>query len=33
MIVTFRITVGDDGKGVYVLGNGSASGTDSAPSP
>src|SRR5687767_4189208 len=32
-IVTFRITVGRDGSGVYVLGNGSASGDESAPDP
>jgi hypothetical protein len=32
-IVTFRMTVGRDGKGVYVLGNGSASGAERAPDP
>src|SRR5262245_20471770 len=33
MIVTLRITVGRDGYGTYVLGNGSAFGTLSAPAP
>src|SRR4051812_3804561 len=33
MMVTFRITVGRDAKGVYVLGNGSAFGRLSAPRP
>jgi hypothetical protein len=33
MIVTLRITVGRDGNGAYVLGNGSALGVDSDPLP
>jgi hypothetical protein len=32
-IVALRITVVFDGNGVYVLGKGSAFGTDNAPSP
>src|SRR5688572_11945507 len=32
-IVTFRMTVGRDAYGTYVLGNGSAFGTLSAPAP
>jgi hypothetical protein len=32
-MVTLRITVGREGKAVYVLGNGSASGEESAPKP
>jgi hypothetical protein len=32
-MVTFRITVGVDGKGRYVLGKGSALGVELAPSP
>ncbi len=32
-IVTFLMTVVFDGKGLYVLGNGSALGVDSAPRP
>jgi hypothetical protein len=32
-IVTFLINVGRDGKGLYVLGKGSAFGVDSAPGP
>jgi len=31
MIVAFLISVGRDGNGVYVLGNGLASGTDVEP--
>jgi hypothetical protein len=33
MIVTLRMTVGVDGYGRYVLGNGSALGDDVAPCP
>src|SRR5690348_8583542 len=32
-IVTLRMTVGFDGRGWYVLGNGSAFGVEVAPSP
>src|SRR5687767_4859521 len=32
-MVTFRMTVARDGNGVYVLGNGSASGAERAPDP
>jgi hypothetical protein len=32
-ILTLRMTVGRDGNGTYVLGNGSASGVEVAPSP
>src|ERR1700686_1984422 len=32
-MLTLRITVGREGNGVYVLGNGSAFGVDVAPSP
>src|SRR4051812_1341898 len=33
MTLTFRISVGRDANGTYVLGNGSALGTLSAPAP
>jgi hypothetical protein len=33
MIVAFRMSVGRDANGVYVLGNGSALGSEIAPAP